>query len=117
MRYLLIILLAGCSTVSMQQEEIANLWAFARAHKTFEREDSRDVRYVENIEAACSRVGVSSIEASFRGFRISACTVLDIPAYSYLPLNPTAMEIAHEASHRVYGDWHHGYFYVPHPFN
>jgi hypothetical protein len=112
------LVLVGCAALPIAElDDIAETWAFAREHQQYDREDSRDVRYVADPEAACIALGTPVYAVTVRDDRLevslkpAACTVLGDHNYSILSQHPTAMELAHEASHRRYGDWHHGYAY------
>ena len=97
------IALAGCA--SIESDSIAEMWAYAEAHKEYDRPDSKLMRYADNVGAACAAVRGVPI-ARERG-----CTVLGMVNYSLLAKDASAYELAHEAAHRRFGDWHKGYIY------
>ena len=99
----LAMLLFGCA--SIESDSIAEMWAYAEAHKEYDRPDSKLMRYVDNVGAACAAVRGVPI-ARERG-----CTVLGVVNYSILAKDASAYELAHEAAHRRFGDWHKGYIY------
>jgi len=104
---LTIVLLSACSTIPPEVADVDELWQYAREHKTCDQADSGDVRYVDNPAEVCERLGVCNAVRD----GVPACTVLGPHAYSIMGRNPTAIEIADEAAHRRYCDWHHGFYY------
>ena len=102
------LVVAGCSTISIEESDIAEMWAFAYAHRQYDREDSRDVRYVGDPAAECAKLGTTVHKADGM---VRGCTVLGAVNYSILATDASAYELAHEAAHRRYGGWHHGYIY------
>ena len=114
---LIVLTLTGCASLPDESDDISEMWAYAYEHRDYDREDSRDVRYVADAQAECLKLGTPVYAMHVTDNRIQAntgigaCTFLGAHNYSILPLRPSAMQIGHEAAHRRYGNWHKGYAY------
>lgn len=98
--------LAGCVLLSPTEREIAEMRAYAYANRSTDIPDTNDVRFVADPISECEKIGTWSMR-----YKVAGCTFLGARPYSILGFNATALDIAHEATHRTWGDWHSGAYY------
>lgn len=107
MKYLLILLLTGCSAVfDTQTLAIQSLERQAYAGRQFDKPDVKIAyKFSANVNEDCRKAGVALSNQE----EVKACAVFSAdPCLVILPYAPMELWVREEQLHCRYGNWHKG---------